>query len=179
MANHSRTALLEFLDYLSTKGLMNKDTAAAKKAAANRVLGILDDEEAKDVSILDIDELMSRFHNLEGAKFTPESLNTYKSRLRSAIDDFLRYQRDPLNFRVSGSAPRSERSKTTAPEQKKETRSQGRSPGAFEAPPATVNIIPIQIRADLTVKIQGLPFDLTTSEAAKIANVVKALAAGD
>ena len=100
MANLSRTALLEFIDYLANKGLMNKTTASARKAAANRVLGILDDAEANDVSKIDLDEVMTRFHNLEGAKFTPDSLNTYKSRLKSAIEDFVRYQRDPLEFQA-------------------------------------------------------------------------------
>src|SRR6202035_2619484 len=99
MAKLSRAALLEFLDYLSNKGLMNRTTAASRKAAANKVLGILGEDEAADVSALDLDKVMSRFHNLEGANYTPESLNTYKSRLKSAIDDFLRYQKDPLNFR--------------------------------------------------------------------------------
>jgi hypothetical protein len=34
--------------------------------------------------------------------------------------------------------------------------------------------LPIQIRADLTVQLVGLPFDLTKSEAQKIANIVLA-----
>jgi hypothetical protein len=153
---------------------MNRTTAAARKAAANKVLGILDDAEATDVSKLDIDAVMNRFHHLEGANYTPESLNTYKSRLKSSIDDFVRYQKDPLNFKpaVVQSAPRRsvERAKTSgvsdSPVQKI----------ADEAPPAAVNILPIPIRPDLTIKIQGLPFDLTPSEANKIANVIKALA---
>ena len=40
---------------------------------------------------------------------------------------------------------------------------------------ADQNIIPIQIRKDLTVKIQGIPWDLTSEEANKIKNVVVAL----
>jgi hypothetical protein len=38
------------------------------------------------------------------------------------------------------------------------------------------SILPIPIRADLTVYIQGLPFDLTESEAKRISNVVTAMA---
>lgn len=37
-------------------------------------------------------------------------------------------------------------------------------------------IVPIQIRPDLTVHIQGLPHDLTKKEAEKIAGVVLAFA---
>ena len=99
--NLSREALLSFLDYLSKKGLMNKTTASARKAAVNKVLGILEDSEAADVSAIDVDDVMSRFHNLAGEQYTPESLTAYKSRVKSAIDDFLRYQKDPLNFKPS------------------------------------------------------------------------------
>ncbi len=38
-----------------------------------------------------------------------------------------------------------------------------------------VTITPIPIRADLTIKIQGIPHDLTDVEAEKIAAVVRAL----
>jgi len=38
------------------------------------------------------------------------------------------------------------------------------------------SILPIPIRVDLTIHIQGLPFDLTEAEAKKIANVIQAMA---
>lgn len=41
---------------------------------------------------------------------------------------------------------------------------------------AEQGIIPIPLRADLTVRIWGLPIDLTPAEAAKIGAVVTALA---
>jgi hypothetical protein len=177
MGNQSRTALLEFLDYLANKGLMNRTTAAARKAAANNVLGILDESEAADLSKLDLDAAMARFHHLHGSRYTPETLNVYKSRTKSAIDDFLRYQRDPLNFKpgIQLGLRRVERPKP-ATAKDDAARSETGQANAIEAPPAAVNILPIPIRPDLTVKIQGLPFDLTMSEANKIANVIKAMA---
>jgi len=39
----------------------------------------------------------------------------------------------------------------------------------------STDLVPIQIRADCTVYIQGLPRDLTKAEALKIAAVVMAL----
>ena len=36
--------------------------------------------------------------------------------------------------------------------------------------------LPIPIRSDLAVQIEGIPFDLTKAEATKIANVVLAMA---
>lgn len=180
MSKLSRAALLDFQDYLSKKGLMNKATASARKAAVNKVLGILDEAESGDVSTLDIDKVMSRFHNLEGAKYTPSSLNIYKSRVKSAIDDFLRYQKDPLNFKPAGqNVGRAERAKTPTPGTVVPPRTEVHRNNPIEPPPAAVNIIPIPIRPDLTIKIQGLPFDLTAAEANKIANVIKAMANGD
>ena len=180
MTDYSRTAVLEFLDYLSRKGLMNRTTAAARKAAVNKVLGILDQSEAADVSRLDIDEVMSRFHHLAGPKYTPASLSAYKGRVTSAIDDFLRYQKDPLNFKPAIQTPkhRSERPKTVVGGEAP-ARPERNPKNIVEAPPSAVNIIPIPIRPDLTIKIQGLPFDLTTAEANKIANVIKAMASED
>ena len=47
----------------------------------------------------------------------------------------------------------------------------------FASPPGASNIVPIPIRADLTVYVQGLPYDLSSTEARKIANVILAMAA--
>jgi hypothetical protein len=165
---------------MSDKGLMNRSTAAARKAAANKMLGILDESEAADISQIDLDEVVRRFHNLAGANYTPHSLNTYKSRLTSAVEDFLRYQKDPLNFKptVQNGPRRPERTRTSDGVDTPR-RVDAHPKGPIEAPPAAVNILPIPIRPDLTIKIQGLPFDLTVSEANKIANVIKAMANED
>ena len=180
MTSRSRTALLEFLDYLANRGLMNRTTVASRKASANKVLGILDESEAADVSKLDIDAVMTRFHHLHGANYTPDTLSVYKSRTKSAIDDFLRYQRDPLNFKpgIQPSQRKPDRAKVSATNDGS-PRGETSQKSVAEAPPAEVNILPIPIRPDLTIKIQGLPFDLTVSEANKIANVIKAMASGD
>lgn len=179
MADLSRSAVLGFMDYLGNKGLMNRTTAAARKAAVNNVLGILDDDEAADVSKIDLDTVMGRFTNLKASGYTPRSLSTYKARAKAAIDDFLRYQKDPLNFKpgVQNAPRRSERPSTA--QTADAVRSELPVKATVEAPPAAVSILPIPLRPDLTVKIQGLPFDLTPSEANKIAAVVKALAIVD
>jgi hypothetical protein len=173
--DRSRKKLLEFLDYLAEKGLMAKATIAARKAAASKVLGILSDEEAEDITKLNLDDVMARFHNLEGRGYTPASLTTYLSRLKSAVDDFESYLENPLGFRPNVQAR--ERRK---PEGKKETGGLGEEPSAPEKPsiktPLSSSILPIPIRPDTTIFVQGLPYDLTEAEATKIANVIKAMA---
>ncbi|MDQ0132433.1 hypothetical protein J2T08_000334 [Neorhizobium galegae] len=181
----SRAALLEFLDYLARKGLMNKTTASARKAAVNNVLGILDDHEATDISSIDLDDVMRRFENLNRMNYTADSLTTYKSRVRSAIEDFLSYIENPMAFRPSkGNAGRKVQERSRAADSK--LLKDGGGPRAqvtgldFKPPPPVASLVlPIPIRADLTVYVQGLPYDLTQSEASKIANVIRAMAAGD
>jgi hypothetical protein len=176
----SREALVSFLDYLGKKGLMAPATASARKAAVNTVLAILDEAEAADVSKIDLESVMSRFSNLQGKDFTPGSMKTYKSRVRAAIDDFVSYTENPMAFKpklkqraTNGNALKKAISPAsvvkempTEPEVLRPT-----SPAFMSA-----SILPIPIRADLTIQIQGLPFDLTESEATKIANVILAMA---
>ena len=97
----SREAALEFLEYVAQKGLMARATARARKAAVTKVLGILDENEARDVTSIDIDVLMNRFGHLEGKGYTPKSLVSYKSRVKSALDDFAAYVENPLAFKPS------------------------------------------------------------------------------
>jgi hypothetical protein len=177
----SREALLEFLDYLARKGLLNQATANARKAAAGKVLAALDENEATDLALIDLDHVMHRFHNLEGENYTPGSLNTYKSRIKSALEDFLNYQQNPMTFKVGGAArgkKGNDRSKATAPSNERASfRSALSTPVA--PPPTSVSVLPIPIRQDLTVQVQGLPFDLTPTEANKIANVIRAMAGSE
>jgi hypothetical protein len=89
------------LDYLSEKGLANKSTVSARKVSCGKVFDILDGKEGSDVRGIDIGELMARFENLEGSKYTPESLTVYRSRVSKSVEDFLRYKENPSSFKVS------------------------------------------------------------------------------
>lgn len=171
----SREALAEFLDYLAQKGLLADATARARKAAASKILGILDDQEAQDITEININDVVARFQRLHGKRYTPESLLTYKSRLKSALTDFVSYLDNPLAFRSSTQTR--ERSKKTPDisgnqinEPRVELRNEHR-----QAAIASSNILPIPLRPDLIIYIQGLPFDLKESEAKKIAAVVAAM----
>src|SRR6185312_947194 len=162
--NRTRQDFLAFLDWMSEKGLMARNTVAARKAAATRVLGILSDDEARDVTALDLNDVMRRFTNLEGRSYTPGSLTTYQSRLRSALDDFKTYLDKPLSFRP-GVQPRERRKADARKDDNRE-----------RAPVLATNALSISIRPGTTVVIQGLPYDLNETEAAKIANVIRAMA---
>jgi hypothetical protein len=174
----SREALTDFLDYLADKGLMEKNTVASRKAAVTKVLGILDDVEASDVTSVNVEDVVSRFQRLHGRDYTPGSLVSYKSRLRSALDDFQSYLSNPLAFRPTVQSRVRMRTKTAREEQvdsggKSERRAEQERP--VPMPASAGLIVPIPIRPDLTVHVQGIPFDLTEAEARKIAAVVTAM----
>lgn len=179
MADKSLDSMNTFLDWTAEKGLMAKNTVGGRKAAVNAVLGVLDPEEKGDVTVIDLDDVMTRFINLNSKKYNTSSLNVYKSRTNAAISDFQRWLNDPLAFKPQGN-------KTERRPSQKEHRPARESRARVEASdqqssppapaPASANVFPIPIREDVVVRIIGLPFDLTSTEAEKIANVVKAMA---
>ena len=177
--NRSRSAAIEFQDYLADKGLMARPTAMARKTAVAKVLSVLSEVDSQDVTGLDLDDVIRRFHNLQGKGYTPDSLNTYKSRVKSALDDFRAYLENPLSFRpnVSRREPKAKLERQpTAPQSREPS-----DPPTLVRSPSPVfdnaSILPIPLRRDLVVRIQGLPFDLSEQEARKIAAVVMAMAA--
>jgi hypothetical protein len=175
MTDFSKAKLLDFLDFLGNKGLMNKMTVASRKAAANTLLSILSEQEAQDITKLDLNEVAMRFTNLKGAEFKPESIKVYKSRVSSAIEDFKKYRASPLTFKpsiVSPKAPSAQKADKDS-EQNSVVKS-----GKFVDDPSGVTF-PVPIRPNVVVRIVGVPSDLTKREAAKIANVVVALATVD
>lgn len=182
----SKAELVKFLDYVGAKGLLSPATANARKIAVNKVLGILDDAESADVASVDLDSVMRRFSKLEGSRYTPDSLQTYKSRVKSAIEDFTSYVADPLTFRPKGGTRERKvgnAATATKAEAKRDSQitatsqtQQATAPQPSEPLAVAATILNIPLRLDLTVKIQGLPFDLTELEARKIAGVVTALA---
>lgn len=175
MSEYSSGAVLDFLDYAASKGLFNKSTAGAKKIAVERVFEIADASESADVRTVDLPNLMSRFINVSGSGFKPESLASYQSRVKSAVEDFVSWKQNPMGFRPSkrGSAKKPKASPTQGAQKPTPVAVESASPKMSSV---STHSLPIPIRADLTVQINGIPFDLTKSEATKIANVVLAMA---
>ncbi len=182
---------LEFLDWIGSKGLLPLNTAQARKAVANKVLAALEDDELTDITALDIDNVMIRFVNKFGKRYTPDSLRTYRSRFESSVADFKAHCADPVGFRPAGRSPNRRKNGDGIDEKEKPNGSPKRPParnarpssqpnGHAEPPPSSAgNVVPVQIRSDLTVKIGPVPFDLTSAEAKRIANVILALATPD
>ncbi len=169
--DYSRRALMEFFGYMASKGLGNANTISARKAAANKMLSVLDASESSDLRNLDLDHVATRFFNLHGKDFTPESMVTYKSRLKSGLDDFLSYTTNPSSFKPD--APRQRAS--TKGDATISAGNAGKSVTEHEVQVYGSHAFPIPIRPDVIVKLIGVPSDLTAREAQKISNVIMAL----
>lgn len=174
--SYSKQDVLQFLDYLSNKGLMNKDTVSSRKAAVNTLLSILSDEEAANLKGLDVDLLLHRFAHKKGSGFKPESIRVYKSRLNSVLADFERYKRDPVNYKPNQTS-RERPQRAQNGEAQKEIPKRTPPPRTGGAADDEIEAIefPIPIRKGVIVRVAGIPSDLTPEEATKIGNVILAL----
>ena len=71
--DYSQSAVLEFLRQSAISGSTKPATARSRKLAAEQLLVQLQPHESNDLRLLDVDELCSRFHKLQGSTIRPET----------------------------------------------------------------------------------------------------------
>lgn len=174
--DYSESAFLEFLRQSAVSGIIKPATGRARKMAAEQLLGQLKSHERADLRMLDIDELCSRFHKIQGSTIRPENLQVYNQRLSSAVDDFIRWTGNPAGF-VSNEGEQPEA--VVVASRDKPGEALAREELALNPPRSPHDIFPVPIREDLVVYLQNIPLDMTRAEAQKIAAVVQALAVAD
>jgi hypothetical protein len=185
-ANYSSENLVRFLVMAADKGLMNKNTALAIRNATGKVLDVLEDHERIDVRSIDRERVFQRFQNLNGMKYSPESLTTYRSRFTTALDEFVAYTTNPSAYKPQGrKGASSKKSQAGAQARVKKAKSKIVAHDRSESPllPVTTSsadslMIPVPIREGAMVRIFGIPTDLTVDEAKKISAVIQAYAVG-
>lgn len=171
--DYSQTAFLKFLRQGAVTGITSPATARSRKLAAEHLLIQLKSHERLDLRLLDVDELCSRFHKLQGSTIRPENIQVYKERLCSALKDFVSWTSDPAGFQsVEGEKPEA----VLVASRDTQGQAQAREELALNPPRSPHDIFPIPIRDDLVVYLQNVPLDMTDAEARKIAAVVQALA---
>lgn len=174
--DYSQIAFLKFLREGAVTGITSPATARSRKLAAENLLVQLNTQERHDLRLLDVDELCSRFHKLQGSTIRPESIEVYKERLSSALKDFIEWTEDPAGFQsVEGEKPEA----VLVASRDTPGQAQAREELALNPPRSPHDIFPIPIREDLVVYLQNVPLDMTQAEARKIAAVVQALALPD
>ena len=175
---YSKENFLAFIRHSAVTGLINPSTAVSRKKAAEQLLTQLNLTETQDLRQLDVDELCSRFHKLQGSTIRNESLEVYKDRLKVTLQDFIEWTDDPGGF-----ASRQKEKATMhkkGDKQKIPTREElAREELTLNLPARPADIFPVPIREDLVVFLQNVPLDLTRKEAQKIIAVVQALADPD
>ena len=172
--NYSETNLLQFIRQSAVSGLINPSTSVSRKKAAEQLLTQLNTIEKQDLRLLDVDELCSRFHKLQGSTIREESLEIYKNRLKATLEDFITWVDDPVGFnprrteQPGAIQKNADRLPSTAAEKAKEKLT-------LNLPDNPTGIFPVPIRQDRVVYLQNLPLDLSNKEAQKIIAVVQAL----
>jgi len=127
----TRDSLFDFLDFVGEKGLLKKTTAKARKDASKTVLKILDDNEAADLSKVDLENVILRHRNLAAGKIMPKTLAAYESRTRIAVRDFLEYITSPSTWEAGQQRTRRP-SKLALPKKPKTATSASESTGFEE-----------------------------------------------
>ena len=162
--------------YLKKK-LINQRTVKNWKGSSARILSILDASEEKNLSTLDIEDVCTRFANLAHQKITPESLMTYRGRLKTAIKEFLAYKKDLMHYRPSIESRRRRKNRDTKSQNISNTPApaQRYAPDSLNKPHEEFTCqIPLR-SGQIMVAINHLPVDLTDQEAEKIGTVIKSL----
>lgn len=176
MANtYSLDDLLDFLDHAGDRGLMPAATAQALAVATRNVLGVLSEQERKDLSQHDLASVIKRFNNKRAKDFTPSSLKEYARRVHRAVELFLTWREDPANFnvktRATGGARKRDKGKGASPQPESEfDQSDQRLPqsGTYHSA--------IPVRPGVVITLSNVPYDLTKGEAERLAGFVRMLA---
>ncbi len=171
--DYSQSAFLKFLRQGALTGITSPATARSRKLAAEQLLIQLKTHERADLRLLDVDELCSRFHKLQGSTIRPENIQVYKERLCGALKDFISWTTDPAAFQsVEGEKPEA----VVVAARDDEGQAQAREELTLNPPRSPHDIFPVPIREDLVVYLQNIPLDMTRAEAQMISAVVQALA---
>ncbi|MBT4520364.1 MAG: hypothetical protein HOC23_10195 [Halieaceae bacterium] len=174
--DYSETAFFGFLRQAAIAGVLKPATARSRKMAAEQLLVQLKSHERLDLRLVDVDQLCSRFHKLQGSTIRDESLQVYNERLKNGLKDFFAWTDDPIAFStVDGELPEARLvANRDTPDQ-----AVAREQLALNPPRSPHDIFPVPIRPDLIVYLQNVPLDLSQNEARKIAAVIQALALPD
>ncbi|MGQ0764286.1 MAG: hypothetical protein ACT4OZ_01300 [Gemmatimonadota bacterium] len=172
---YSSDDLLEFLDHAGDKGLLTAATAKALAVATRNVLGVLSDQEKKDLSNHDIDGIIKRFTNKRANDFNPSSLKEYSRRVQRAVELFLKWREDPANFRVKTRSTSITRKKGSAKHHPAGSWESGDPSDDTNARAGSYDSS-VPVRAGVVVTLANVPHDLTRAEAERLVNFVRMLA---
>ena len=177
--NTTGKQLVDHWTWAAEKGVMNKNSAGALRAACSQVLSVLDNWQELDVASIDVDDVIRRFENLRARDFNPESLHAYGKRFRRGVESFLEYTKNPSAWKSSSRSVRPSMNAGEEPSEKKPTKSHrevATLETALESVP-THGLIeyPFPLRENIVVRLK-LPRDFSAAEAKRLYGFMLALA---
>lgn len=182
--------MLMFLEWAGSRGEMNPETSKAFRVACNRVLEAEASPEAVDIRELDVESLLERFETLRRTRYSTGSMNTYKSRFRQSVAMYRAWLNKEPSWKHAGKDPRARKASESRAQRKAgraKTKASGGSssdlasdhpsvvPASATFPDTQMVVYDLPLRPDMLVRIT-LPFDLTSSDAERIAAFVRSLA---
>ena len=182
--SYSANDLEAFLVWVGSKNLMKIETLNSLRVASGKVLAVLDEAERHDLRQIDREQVFARFQNAAGSTYNPSSLNVYRSRFNTALDQFTNFHGDRSSYKASNGGNKSvEKAVKKAKPSAQVLDASASNPHPVVSPPlgaissaAEGLTLPIPIRPGVIVKIFGLPSDLSVSEAKKVCAVISAYA---
>lgn len=175
-SGYSKIALLNFLDTVVAKGLMNANTAGGLKAACSRILDDLADTD--DVRGVDVNTAVVRYNNRNPGALSPNSLAEYQRRVSRAISDFVSWVENPAGFkpRARGAPAKNGRKTDSAANGRISAPPQTTAAQAVH-PVSTSTGLPLSypLRPDFLAQVV-IPRDLTAEEARRLGAFLLTLA---
>lgn len=176
--SQTHAELQDFLARAGAKGWVNQGTANALKSVVNRLGEVMEESEKTDIGNIDRQAIVRRFGNLN-PDVSPGSLKTYLARFKKAIDLYISYSENPMNWQPPTSTG-GKRGRKKGVEQTKNTAStpsiaQQKTEQIVQPANRGFNY-PFPLRDNCTIMFTNLPRDLKTAEVARISAFLSSLA---
>jgi hypothetical protein len=169
--------LLDFLAHASERGLMPAATSQALAVASRNVFSVLSEEERGNEPFSDLDGVIRRFNNKRARDFNPASLKEYGRRVHRAVDLYQQWLASPADFSVKTRASTGNKKKERSGRQESAPASRDNSEDYNGRSTSTNGYqTAFPVRPGHVVTIANIPYDLTPSEAERIAQFIRILA---
>ncbi|MFZ5994232.1 MAG: hypothetical protein ACOYU4_04530 [Thermodesulfobacteriota bacterium] len=168
--------LVDHWSWAAEKGLMNKNSALSLKTACANVLSVIDDWESIDITSIDVEDVITRFKNIQAKKYKPQSLETYAKRFRNAFESYIEYIQDPGAWKPASRQIQTTNSSANFKSKKKSSIQKDDDQIVSQQPSGRGLIdYPFPLREGVTVRLM-LPRDITVNEVKRLNAFMSTLA---
>ncbi len=136
---------IKFLEFAGNKSILNEHTISCRLTACNNLFSILNEgEDTVDYMLHNLEVLVNRFRN-KNNNVQPNTLKVYKSRVKSSLEDYQAWCKDPIAWEKSvleksNVAHAKERKAKTAGPKEKTPRAERPSPMTQSEPTTRISV---------------------------------------